>query len=95
MMDFNDADTTEVFSDNVQLFDNSMKPVDSVMLVTQTGIYLFNKKLDFQKRVYLKQIKTMVLIKTNASIFLLKLDKELHLLLQSFRRTELVVYLLC
>ena len=55
-MDFNDADTTEVFSDNVQLFDNSMKPVDSVMLVTQTGIYLFNKKLDFQKRVYLKQI---------------------------------------
>jgi Unconventional myosin tail, actin- and lipid-binding len=95
LMDFNDADTTEVFSDNVQLFDNSMKPVDSVMLVTQTGIYLFNKKLDFQKRVYLKQIKTMVLIKTNASIFLLKLDKELPLLLQSFRRTELVVYLLC
>ena len=43
----------------------------------------------------LKQIKTMVLIKTNASIFLLKLDKELPLLLQSFRRTELVVYLLC
>lgn len=80
MEEFKDG-ATDVFSDNVQMFDNSMKPVDSVILVTQKGIYLFSKKLEFQKIIYLKNITTMVLIKTNASIFSLKLANEKPILL--------------
>jgi len=53
----------------VQEFDNSMRPVDYIALITSKTIYFFNKKFVLQKRIELKFVESVVLIKTNASIF--------------------------
>lgn len=60
-----------IFSDNIQEFNNSMKPLDEVVIITSKSVFFLNKKFSFLKRIEVSRIESIVLIKTNPSIFIL------------------------
>jgi len=72
-----------------------MKAQHKIILVTSKLIYLFDTKFVKFTIEDIEQFDQIVLVKTNPTIFQMQLRSGLSsLLLQTFRRTELVVFLL-
>lgn len=81
-------------SDNIQEFDEKMKPQDRVIVITPNSIFFLNKKFELKRCILIKTIFELVLIKTNPSIFSMSITGNRPIILQTFRRTEFVIYLL-
>ena len=64
------------------------------MLITSQSLFVLTKKFGFVKRELLKDLSDVILIKTNPCIFTLNFKVGAPLLFQTFRRTELTVFLL-
>lgn len=94
LTEYREQEENNVFSDNVQEFNNSMKAVDEVCLITAHSIYFFTKQFAFIKRFELHRVEQVVLIKTNQSVFSLTITGQKPVLVQSLKRTELIVFLL-
>jgi len=58
------------------------------------AVYLFDRKYNFRKCEKVKDLNSVILIKTNPSVFTLNFTQSAPILLQTFKRTELVVFLL-
>ena len=63
-------------------------------MITAATIYIFTPKFRLIQKSSIRGMTGIILIKTNPSIFSISFKNELPLLLQTFRRTELVIYLL-
>lgn len=83
-----------MMSEQIQVFDEKMKPVDRVLIISPNCIFFFNKKFELRKMLQLKNIPELILIKTNPSIFSITPTGHPPIIMQTFRRTEFVIYLL-
>lgn len=63
-------------------------------MITAATIYIFTPKFKLLQKSQIREISGIILIKTNPSIFSISFKNQFPLLLQTFRRTELVIYLL-
>jgi predicted ribosome-associated RNA-binding protein Tma20 len=71
-----------------------LKVNNRIVIITSQSIFILDKRFQFVKRELIRDLSDVILIKTNASIFSLNFVSGPPLLFQTFRRTELTVYLL-
>ena len=66
-----------------------------IVLVTSSALYLLDRRCNLKTRIDIKDLRKIILVKTNPCFFALSFRYGIPpLILQSFRRSELVVYLL-
>ncbi len=63
-------------------------------MITAATIFIFTAKFRLIQKSPIRDMSGIILIKTNPSIFSISFKNGPPLLLQTFRRTELVIYLL-
>lgn len=94
LVKFDDHKCANIFSERVQKFNTSLHVTECCILVTNESVYLFDNKINFMSRHSVRDCVQIILIKTNPCVFVLCFRSGPPLLLQSFRRTELVLFLL-
>ena len=83
-----------VFSDYMYKFDAHMEKHRVIMLMTDSSMYLLSlKNYSVINHVKLKELKSILLIESNANIFAFNFVEHFDLLMESVRRTEMVIYL--
>mmetsp|Transcript_36864 Transcript_36864/g.48427 ORF Transcript_36864/g.48427 Transcript_36864/m.48427 type:complete len:114 (+) Transcript_36864:870-1211(+) len=77
------------------MYKPSFETEEMVVLVTSSSIYLLDRKCNLKSRYELKDLAEIILVKANPAIFALSFLLGLPpLILQSFRRAELMIYIL-
>jgi hypothetical protein len=87
---------TSVFSERIQSFNPELEPTELLILITNRSLFLMDKKNAFcQKRQELTKLRSIIMIRSNPCIFALSFGGlDVPLLLSSFRRSELILFLL-
>ena len=84
-----------VFSEIVHMYKPSFELEEMVILVTSSAIYLLDRRCNLKTRYELKDLSEIILVKANPSIFALSFSSgQAPLILQSFRRAELMIFVL-
>lgn len=84
-----------VFSEIVQKYNPKLQVSEHIICVTSQAIYLLDLKSNLEVRIEIRDLSEIILIKKNPCIFALVFKKGIaSLVLQSLRRSELVVYIL-
>jgi len=92
---FGESGNTSVFSEYIQSFNPELKVTEFILLINHKSLYLIDKKGVSKGRHDLLKLRQIIMIKTNPCIFALSFGGiGQPLLLQSFRRSELIMYLL-
>ena len=97
LVKFNDKDIDgSCFSDYIYLFSNKMKRNRVRLLITGKGIYIFTgKKKNSWKvlRTYLiKNLEQITMTTENYTLFLLSFSSGYDLLIDSYRRLDIILY---
>jgi hypothetical protein len=65
------------------------------ILITSSALYLLDLRCNLKTRIEIKDLREVILVKSNPCFFALSFKNGIPpLILQSFRRSELVFYLL-
>lgn len=71
-----------------------MKVKDSVVVITPQRIYLFTRDYHFIESRPVRDITQIIMIRTNPSMMALCSEKAQPILLQTFRRPELSIFVI-
>ena len=84
-----------IFSDYMHKYSANLTKTKVIVLLTDGGVYILNVK-DYKLINYmnLEKLESILTIQTNSSIFALNFKGDHALLLESIRRTEVLIYLL-
>ena len=92
---YGESGNTAVFSEYIQSFNPELKVTEYILLINHKSLYLLDKKGVNKHRHDLPKLRQIIMIKTNPCIFALSFGGlSTPLLLQSFRRSELIMFLL-
>ena len=84
-----------MFSEIVQMYNSSFTVTEMIILITSQSIYLMDRKCNLKSRSEIKDLREIILVKANPCFFALSFTNGLPpLVLQSFRRAELMIYIL-
>jgi len=84
-----------VFSEILHQYNSKFNMTEMIILITSSSLYLLDRKCNIKSRVDLADLREIILVKANACMFALSFAKGLPpLILQSFRRAELMIYVL-
>ena len=92
MKKFGEEDSKAVFSELVVRHATDRKEL--IILVTSEMLYLFDRNCNLKCRQRLANLSEIVLVKANPCIVALLFDKGLKLILETVRRTEIVIFIL-
>lgn len=92
------GDTTlepnKCYSDSVFLFNKAFKKARFIILITPHSISFFNtKKNKLGRLCLLKNLKGITISSENFTLFVLQFDKQADILVESYRRLELISYI--
>ena len=83
-----------VFSEIVQKYNPKLEVTEMIILVTSSAIYILDRRCNLKRRIEIKQLTEIILNKSNPCILGLSFNSVPPIILMSFRRSELIVYLL-
>ena len=83
-----------VFSELVQKYDAAFSSSELIILITSEMLYLIDTKCHLKHRQRLSDLYEIVLLKANPCFFALDFSGGTKLILETVRRTELVIYIL-
>lgn len=88
-----EIETSQCYSDTVFLFDKNFKKSRFIIVVTKSSISFFNlKKTRLLKLYQMKSLKGITISANNYTLSVLHFSNQADLLLESYRRLELVLY---
>lgn len=92
---YKEGNATAIFSEYIQSFQPDLKATEYILVITWKSLFLIDKKFKAKQHCELQKLRQIIMIKTNPCIFALSFGgQSIPLLLQSFRRSELIMYLL-
>ena len=84
-----------VFSEVVHKYDPSLNVTEMIILISSLSIYLLDRRGNLKVRYSITDLKEIILVKANPCFFALSFSRDLPpLIMQSFRRAELMIYIL-
>ena len=84
-----------VFSEIVQMYDTKLNQTEMIIMITNKSIFLLDCRCNIKRHIEIKNLSQIILVKANPSFFTLSfLYGEAPLILESFRRAELMVFTL-
>ncbi len=85
---------TKCYSDSIFLFDKSFKKSRFICVVTSHSVSFFNmRKSKLIKLFFLKSLKGITISSENYTLMVMHFEKQPDLLLESYRRLELIGYI--
>lgn len=84
-----------VFSEIVQMYNANFNVTEMIIFITSQSIYLMDTKCNLKSRTDIIDLREIILVKANPCFFALSYSNgSPPLVLQSFRRAELMIYIL-
>jgi hypothetical protein len=83
-----------IFSEIIQKFNTKLKTKDYVVVISSERIYLFGTNYILIEHRMIDQLTEIIMTKSNPCILALCFSRQSPLLLQTYRRPELAVYLI-
>ena len=77
------------------MYDTSLTATEMIIMITNKNIYLLDCRCNIKRRIDISSLSDIILVKANSSFFALSfLYGQAPLILESFRRAELMVFTL-
>ena len=77
------------------MYNAALSVTEMIILVTSQSIYMLDTRCNLKSRHSIEDLSEIILIKSNPCFFALSfVNGQVPLILQSFRRAELMIYIL-
>lgn len=85
---------TVVFSDYMYKIDSKLNKTKRIIIVTETNLYQLSLNLSLIVKIPVKDISSITIIKSSSAVLALHVNQSFDFLMETIRRTELLLYLI-
>ena len=89
-----DQFASDVFSEVIQKYDAEFRTKEYIVVITSERLYLLDIKCQLKYKLLLSECIQIIKVKSNASFFSLIFKSDPPLILETYRRIELIMFIL-
>ncbi len=83
-----------IYSDYMYKIDSRLNKTKRILLVTQSNVFQLSLNLSLIVKIPIKDITGITLIKTTSAMLAIHANKSYDFLMETIRRTELIIFLI-